>query len=71
MSCLSWNCHGLGNPRAVRDLHQLVKEKKHSFVFRMETLSKQKKMEVIWCRLGFQGVFVVNPVGTSGGLALL
>jgi len=40
-------------------------------VFLMETLSKQKKMEVIWCRLGFQGVFVVNPVGTSGGLALL
>jgi len=71
MSCLSWNCHGLGNPRAVRDLHQLVKEKKHSFVFRMETLSKQKKMEVIRCRLGFQWVFVVNLVGMSGGLALL
>jgi hypothetical protein len=49
----------------------MVKEKKLSFVFLMETLSTQKKMEFIRCILDFPGLFVVNPVGRSGGLALL
>lgn len=48
-----------------------MKEKKPRFVFLMETLSKQKKMELIRCRLEFERLFVVNPVGRSGGLALL
>jgi hypothetical protein len=71
MSLLCWNCRGLGNPRTVRVLHQLVKEKKPNFVFLIETLSSGSKMEKIRCKLAFEGLFVVNPVGRSGGLALL
>jgi hypothetical protein len=70
MSCLSWNCRGLGNPQTVRVLHQLVKERKPSLVFLMETLCSQKKMESVRCRLGYEGLFVVDPIGRSGGLAL-
>jgi hypothetical protein len=37
MNLLSWNCRGLGNPQAVRDLCQLTKEKKLTILFLMET----------------------------------
>jgi hypothetical protein len=49
----------------------MVQEKKPNFVFLIETLSKHKYMEKIRCKLGFEGLFVVNPVGRSGSLALL
>jgi len=71
MTLLCWNCQGLGNSRTVRDLHQMVQDKKLNFVFLIEILSKEKTMEKIRCKLGFEGLFVVNPVGRSGGLALL
>ncbi|XP_062152034.1 uncharacterized protein LOC133860439 [Alnus glutinosa] len=71
MSLLCWNCRGLGNPRTVRVLHHLVKEKKPNVVFLIETLCRGNTMEKIICKLGFEGLFVVNPIGRSGGLALL
>jgi hypothetical protein len=48
----------------------MVKEKKPSFLFLMETISKRKKLDWLRVRLGFEGMFVVDPVGRSGGLAL-
>jgi endonuclease/exonuclease/phosphatase family metal-dependent hydrolase len=71
MSLISWNCRGLGNLRTVRDLYQLVKEKRPNFLFLMETKRNKIKMEVIRSQLGYAGMFVVDPVGKSGGLALL
>jgi hypothetical protein len=71
MKLISWNCRGLGNPEAVRDLQQMVKEKKPTLLFLMETKSRQNYMEVIRVKLGFDGLFNVDPVGRSGGLALL
>jgi hypothetical protein len=70
MSLISWNCRGLGNPRTVRDLSQMVKEKMPSFLFLIETISSKKRMESLRIKFGFQGLFVVDPVGRSGGLAL-
>jgi exonuclease III len=71
MITLSWNCRGLGTPRTVRDLCRLVKEKKPALVFLMETKLRQKKLETIRCRIGYYGLFVVDCIGRSGGLALL
>jgi hypothetical protein len=71
MNMLNWNCRGLGNPGTVRDLHQMVKEKHPNFVFLIETLCSKKRLEYIRVKLGFTGLFVVDPVGKSGGLALL
>jgi hypothetical protein len=71
MNILSWNCWGLGNPRTVLDLCQMVKEKRPNFVFLIETLCFQDRMEWIRVKLGFASCFMVNPVGRSGGLALL
>jgi ABC-type Zn uptake system ZnuABC Zn-binding protein ZnuA len=65
MILLSWNCRGFGNPRTIRDLHQLVKEKRPNMVFLMETLCSQRYMDRIRSRLGFDSMFVVNLVGRS------
>lgn len=40
-------------------------------MFLIETKCKKTKMEELWVKLGFAGLFVVEPVGRSGGLALL
>ncbi|KAF5465338.1 hypothetical protein F2P56_015356 [Juglans regia] len=71
MSCLSWNCRGLGNPRTVRELHCLVKTKVPNFVFLMETKCKRSKVEKIKRLLNMEYSFVVDCKGLSGGLAFL
>lgn len=71
MSCLSWNCRGLGSPRTVRALKDLLRTCKPSFVFLMETLSIASKIEELRISLGFDFCFSVDRVGRSGGLAIL
>jgi hypothetical protein len=71
MIVLAWNCRGLGNPRAVRDLRRMLKLKKPNVVFLMETKLGKNKMELIRIKMGFSNLFVVDSVGRSGGLALL
>jgi hypothetical protein len=70
MNLLSWNCRGLGNPKAIRDLCQLTKEKKPTILFLMETKCRRHKMEYIRVKMGFECILVVDPIGRSGGLAL-
>ena len=70
MNLLSWNCRGLRNPKVVRDLCQLTKEKKPTILFLMETKYRRQKMEYIQVKMGFECMFVVDPIGRSGGLAL-
>jgi hypothetical protein len=48
-----------------------VKEKKPSIVFLIETLCSTKYMEHVRSCLGFESLFVVEPMGRSEGLALL
>jgi exonuclease III len=71
MSLLSLNYRGLGNPQAVQDLCQKTKEKKPTILFLVETKCKKSRMEVVRVKLGFECMFVVDPIGRSGGLALL
>ena len=68
MSCLSWNCRGLGNSRAVRSLCDLVKSHRPRILFLMETLVHEMKIEELRIKLGFSGKFSVNSIGHSGGL---
>ncbi|KAF5449972.1 hypothetical protein F2P56_030362 [Juglans regia] len=71
MKILSWNCQGLGNPQTVQNLLLLVKDKTPNVVFLMETKLVASKVEGIKRRLGWEGCFVVDPMGRKGGLALL
>lgn len=70
MSCLSWNCRGLGNPRTIRDLYHLVNDKSPTLLFLIETKAKKERMHAMHCKMGFEGLFTVDPMGKSGGLAL-
>jgi exonuclease III len=71
MIILSWNCQGLGNLRIVRDLHQMVRDKRPHLVFLMETKMTQRKAEVVRIKLGFDNCFTVDCIGKSGGLMML
>jgi hypothetical protein len=71
MNLLSWNCQGLGNPKAVPALHNMVKMKGPKVLFLLETKLDTVRMEGVRVKLGFENVFSVPSLGRSGGLALL
>ena len=71
MCCISWNCHGLGNPRTIRVLHFLVKTKCPHVLFLMETKQDAVMVDGIRRKLGYQIFFTIPKVGIGGGLALL
>jgi exonuclease III len=71
MIILSWNCRGLGNSQTIQTLRRLVRTKKPSLVFLMETKQSRNYMKTVKVKLGFEVVFVVDCIGKSGGLALL
>lgn len=52
-------------------LADLISSKKPSFIFLIETLCSKSKLERIKIQLGYDGLFVVERVGRSGGLTLL
>ena len=68
MSCLSWNCRGLGNSRAIRSLCDLVKSHRPRIYGK---LVHEMKIEELRIKLGFSSKFVVNSIGHSGGLAMI
>jgi hypothetical protein len=45
--------------------------KKPDLVFLMETKLTRQRMELVKTKLDFDGLFVVDCIGKSGGLALL
>ena len=70
MRAISWNYQGLGNPRSVRALHDLVRCWNPKIVFLMEIKSKKNRMESIKNRIGFSNGLIVPNVGRIGGIAL-
>ena len=70
MNCMSWNCRGLGNPEAVRELRSIVKLEGPTLLFVMETKIKAKRVEELRYTLGFGGCFAVDSAGLSGGIGL-
>jgi len=47
MSCLSWNCRGLGNPQTEAELADLVGKKDPKMFFLMETKVDKEVIERI------------------------
>ena len=70
MSCAGWNCRGLGNPEAVRELGNFAKREAPALLFVMETKIRAKRVEDLRARLGFAGCFAIDSEGLSGGLGL-
>ena len=71
MNPISWNYRGLGNPRSVRVLHDMVRQWNPKVVFLTETKAKTRRMERIKSRLGLANGLIIPCVGRKGGLALL
>ncbi|CAM8982614.1 unnamed protein product [Rhodiola kirilowii] len=71
MSLISWNCRGVGGPRAVRSIRDVVNTHRPSILGLVETKKADGDWEAIRCRLGFKGCFAVRSRGKSGGLAIL
>ena len=53
MKFISWNCRGLGNPRAVRELGELIRTSHPDFVFLVETLVNSSKIEELRVKFVF------------------
>ncbi|XP_074327496.1 uncharacterized protein LOC141665410 [Apium graveolens] len=70
MNCVSWNCRGLGKPRTVRVLCDLVKDRNPDILFLSETISVSRKIEELRIKMGYDSCFSVDKVGRSGGLAV-
>lgn len=71
MSSISWNCQGIGLPWKIQFLSDVIRQIKPNFIFLCETLSRKEKMDWVCSKLGYDGVFVVDSQGRSGGLAML
>jgi hypothetical protein len=52
MIILAWNCRGLGMPRIVQELVQLVHTYRQRIVFISETRQKENKIKGLSGRLG-------------------
>ena len=70
MSCLSWNCRGLGNLQTEDEVVALVITKDPKLVFLMETKVDKSTLERVGRKIHFTNLFFVPYVNTGGGLAL-
>ena len=71
MSAISWNCRGMGNPRTVCTLKDLVSRYKPNFVFLMEVKVNREKVEPVKKQLKFEGLFYVEGVRKGRGVAFM
>lgn len=69
MKLLSLNYRELDNPWTIQDLDSVVKEKKPSILFFMETKLHKNIMKRLKVNLGFDFLFTVDGIGRGGGLA--
>ena len=53
MSCLAWNCCGLGNLHIGRELVEIVQAKDPAGVFLAETLTDDARLEFVQRSIGF------------------
>lgn len=71
---LSWNCRGLGSPRAENALKGVIRIENPHFVFLCETKLRGKEWESIKRKLNFNNFLSVDCSGVgrhrSGGLAM-
>ncbi|XP_042944769.1 uncharacterized protein LOC122278652 [Carya illinoinensis] len=71
MKSLSWNARGLGNPRGIRALHDLVKKEGPDIMFLQETKVSSRIMDRVKYQVGLHNCLTVDCEGRSGGLSLL
>lgn len=71
MRILSWNCQGAGYTPTVRHLREIRGQYFPEVTFLWETKNKRNYMEKVMAHLGYFDLSTVEPIGKSGGLALM
>ncbi|CAN0881461.1 hypothetical protein LINGRAHAP2_LOCUS14251 [Linum grandiflorum] len=74
MIIISWNCRGMGQPRAVQVLDEFIRTRRPGIVMLLETFAIKSKMEKIRIKLkmgGGGGCFAVDGEGHSGGVCVM
>ncbi|KAL5576068.1 hypothetical protein UlMin_017767 [Ulmus minor] len=71
MSCIIWNARGLGNPKAIHNLHRLIADEDPSLLFLCETKLVSGHCRNFKYTLGFERCFVQDCIGRKWGLLLL
>ena len=70
MSIIVWNCHGLENLRAEKELEVMIRAKDPSVVFLAETWADEGRLQEIKRKIEFDNLFFVERNNRGGGLAL-
>lgn len=70
MRTLAWNCQGAGAKITYRRLEEVCRVYSPGFMFLSETKNDKLYLQGLQVELGFDNLQTVEPVGTSGGLAL-
>lgn len=71
MILLSYNCRGLGNPKIVFALCEIIKSRHLDILFLYETLIHAKKIKELWVKFSFDVRFCADCLGIRGDLTLL
>ncbi|KAG2270598.1 hypothetical protein Bca52824_065153 [Brassica carinata] len=71
MRILSWNCQGLGNTPTVRHLHGVLGQYSPEILFLSETKNRRIYIEGLVEKFGYHDLKIVEPLGRSGGLAVM
>ncbi|XP_012857002.1 PREDICTED: uncharacterized protein LOC105976270 [Erythranthe guttata] len=69
MSCIFWNCQGLGAPLTIHVLGDILRDCRPLLVFLSETKGTRPLLEKLKRRWNLNG-FGIDKVGNSGGLIL-
>ncbi|KAJ1289276.1 hypothetical protein BS78_02G151800, partial [Paspalum vaginatum] len=70
MSCLSWNCRGLGNTSTMKELRGFVKRFAPPVLCLLRTQVHKVRVEGLRSTLGFSNAFAISSAGRSGGIGI-
>ena len=71
MRILSWNCQGVRNTPTVRHLHGVLGQYSPEILFLSETKNRRRYIEGLVEKFGYHDLKTVEPLGRSGGLAVM
>ncbi|CAN0920093.1 hypothetical protein LINGRAHAP2_LOCUS31833 [Linum grandiflorum] len=65
MIIMSWNCRGMGQPRAVRVLDELIRTHRPGMIILLETFANKNRIEIVMSEVKIGGCFAVDAAGHS------